>query len=302
MKTSFIGIGRLGGALALALSKKGYEIETFVTKDLKKALKIAEKISPQPKIISSENLENLSSSEIIFITTQDNHINLVANSLSLVLRSKPFVFHCSGSLSSEEVLESLKKKGCSIGSIHPLVSISDAFLGAERLKNSFFCIEGDTKALEIAKKIVIDLQGNPFSISTSCKALYHASAVMSAGNLLTVFDMAIQMLSTCGLEKQKAQQVLLPLARSVIENLQSQTPDEALTGTFARADFETLQKHIKALKEKKLVQELEIYLKLGKISLDLVETRNPHLKKQIEKMRNIISESLANLHKFSNEQ
>ncbi len=295
MKISFIGIGRLGGALALALSKKGYEIKTFVAKDLKKALKIAEKISPQPTVISSENLENLSSSEIIFITTQDNYINSVADSLSLVLRSKPFVFHCSGSLTSEEALESLNKKGCSIGSIHPLVSISDAFLGAERLKDSFFCIEGDAKALKIAKKIVIDLQGKPFSIPTDCKALYHASAVMSAGNLLTVFDIAIQMLSACGLEKQEAQQVLLPLARSVIENLQSQAPNEALTGTFARADFETLQKHIKALKEKKLIQELEIYLKLGKISLDLIEVRNPHLRKQIEKMRDIISESLANL-------
>ncbi|GIU81046.1 MAG: DUF2520 domain-containing protein [Acidobacteria bacterium] len=293
MKVSFIGVGRLGGALALALSKKGYEIETLVARNPEKAHSIAEKISPKPKVLLPEKFDKLSSSEIIFITTQDSFISSIANSLSSALRSSPVVFHCSGSLTSEESLRILRKNGCSIGSIHPLVSISDPFLGVDRFKDSFFCIEGDEVAVEIARKIVIDLEGKPFSIPTDCKALYHASAVMSAGHLLTVFDIALQMLSACGIEKAKAHKILLPLAKSVIENLESQAPEKALTGTFARADSETLEKHIKALKEKKLDKVLEIYLKLGAFSLTLAESQNPDLKTQIGKMHRIVSDALS---------
>jgi len=301
MKVSFVGIGRLGGALALALSKKGYNIETFITKNSKKVYKIAEKISPAPKIAtferlgdsSSEAFNALSASDAIFITTQDEQISSAAELLSSILQSNSLVFHCSGSLTSEEALQSLKKAGCIVGSIHPLVSVSDPFLGSESFQDAFFCIEAEEKAMKIAEKIVADLGGISFSIPAECKALYHASAVMSAGHLLTLFDLALQMLSSCGLEKQKAQQILLPLAKSVINNLQFQSPSEALTGTFARFDSGTLQKHVRALKEKNLDRILQLYLALGEFSLDLAESRNPELKEQAKRMRNIISEFLC---------
>ncbi len=51
MKISIIGIGRLGGALAIALAEKGFEIENLVARKTESAKKIAEFIAPKPNIL-----------------------------------------------------------------------------------------------------------------------------------------------------------------------------------------------------------------------------------------------------------
>src|SRR4051812_14387460 len=113
MKISFIGAGRLGGALAISLARKDYEIENLIARNTRNAKKIAGIIAPSPKILSSNNLAEISS-DIIFITTQDSEIEAVAENLAENLQYKPFVFHTSGSLSSD-VLRVLKKSGCKTG-------------------------------------------------------------------------------------------------------------------------------------------------------------------------------------------
>ncbi|MCA1623880.1 MAG: DUF2520 domain-containing protein, partial [Acidobacteria bacterium] len=198
-KISIVGVGRLGGALAISLAKKGYQIECLVVRKKESAKKIAEFIKPKPKIVSLRDFSP-ASSEIIFITTQDYEIENAAEALAKKSSNKLFVFHTSGSLSSE-ILYKLKQIGCVVGSIHPLVSISEAFLGAERFRGAFFCVEGEQKAVEIAKKIIDDLEGNFFSIETKYKTLYHASAVTASGHFVALIDVALEMFSKCGVDK-----------------------------------------------------------------------------------------------------
>src|SRR4051794_15515399 len=128
---SIIGVGRVGGALAIALSRKGFVIENLVARNDETAKRVCEFIKPKPQISSLDRLPEISS-EIVFIATQDFEIQTVAGKLAgKIKNSKPYVFHTSGSLSSE-ILETLREIGCLTGSIHPLVSLSDAILGAER--------------------------------------------------------------------------------------------------------------------------------------------------------------------------
>ena len=291
MKISIIGIGRVGGALALALTKSGYEIESLVARNEKDFEKIFDFIK-KPKFLLFEEIQEITS-DVIFITTQDFEILNVARTLAQSLHNKPFVFHTSGSLSSE-ILQDLEKKGCKIGSIHPLVSISDAVLGAKRFENAYFCIEGDDESVEIAEDIVKNLQGKSFSIETKYKTLYHASAVTACGHLVALIDAAIEMLTKCGLEEKDAQKILLPLIKSTIDNLTTQTTAEALTGTFARADVETLEKHIEILRENVSDEALEVYLQLGKRSAHLAEVQGADVRK-LEKMRDKLSLAKKNL-------
>ena len=270
MKISFVGVGRLGGALALALAEKGFEIENLITRHPENAGEIARKTSSQ--ILSFDEI-GLAASDIIFITTRDTEIEAAAGILAENLKTKPTVFHTSGSLSSE-ILRKLKEAGCQTGSLHPLVSVSDANLGKERFKGAYFCVEGDREAVEIARKIVEKLEGKAFSIETKYKTLYHASAVMSSGHLTALVDTAIEVLARCGLEKSEAQRVLLPLIESSTENLKTQTPAEALTGTFARADVGTFRRHLAALRENVSEEVLETYLQLGARSAHLAQERN----------------------------
>lgn len=284
-KISIIGVGRVGGALAIALSKKGYTVDNLFIRNDETARKIFEFIAPPPQILSSDSFANISS-DIIFITTQDFEIENAARKLAETLTSKPFVFHTSGSLSSE-ILQSLKKIGCHVGSIHPLVSLSDAIIGAERLKGANFCIEGDSEAVKLAEQIVADLGGKSFSIETKFKTLYHASAVTACGHLVALIDVALEMMQKCGLGENESQELLLPLIKSTVENLEQQTTAEALTGTFARADVATFQKHLAALGENVSDEAREIYLQLGARSTHLAQRQGANAENLSEIRREI---------------
>jgi len=289
---TIIGAGRLGGALAIALARKNFIIENLAARNFEAAEKIEKLIEPRPKIITENEFSEITS-DVILITTQDSEIEKVANRLAKTINNKPQIFHTSGSLSSE-ILKDLKAVGCPTGSIHPLVSISDARLGAERFADAYFCIEGDEDALVTAKKIVEMLGGKSFSIAAEYKALYHASAVTACGHLVALVDAAIEMLTGCGLNEKDAQKILLPLIGSTVGNLEKQNTAQALTGTFARADAGTLDKHIKILRETVSPEALEIYLQLGMRSLQLAETRNAN-RENIEKMRGQILLAKTNL-------
>ena len=150
MRISIIGIGRLGGALALALAEKGFEIENLFARKRETAERIASLTNS--KILSDDEFEKISS-EIILITTQDAEIPNVAENLAKTLKVKT---DCSAYERFAFVgrFTQIKRNRLSDGSLHPLVSISDAFLGKTRFKNAFFCVEGDEKAVEAAEKIV----------------------------------------------------------------------------------------------------------------------------------------------------
>jgi predicted short-subunit dehydrogenase-like oxidoreductase (DUF2520 family) len=163
-----------------------------------------------------------------------------------------------------------------------LVSVSDAARGARNFAGAYFCVEGERRAVALGKIIVRRLGGKSFSIETKHKTLYHAAAVTAAGHLVALFDAAIEMLSACGLGERAARETLIPLVRSTLENLETQSPSEALTGTFSRADVETFRRHLRALAENVSEEALEIYLQLGARSAHLAERQGANRENLLE--------------------
>lgn len=269
-EVSIIGAGRLGTTLALALSRRGYSIRSIVSRRAQSARKAAKLLDGKPQVLAANKLDSLPPADLFLITTPDDQISAVAAELSSLeskAKYKLTALHTSGALSSD-VLAPLRRKGWNTGSIHPLISV-DSRNGATPLQGTFWSVEGDAGALRIGKAIVRDLQGRSFSIRSEDKPLYHAAAVMVAGNVVALFDVALEMLDQCGLDRKTARSVLLPLIASTVHNLQTKDPADALTGTFSRGDVETVKRHIAALKSKKLADALELYRLLGKRSLKL---------------------------------
>ena len=267
---SIIGAGRLGTALAVALANKSYPIRSLVARTVASARKAAELLDGDAQVLAAKNIGSLRPADLFLITTPDDQIAHVASELARLETKnsrarKPTALHTSGALSAE-VLAPLRKKGWSTGSIHPLISVSGS---TTALDGAFWSVEGDTTALRLGKTIVRDLGGKSFSIRSEDKPLYHAAAVMSAGNVVALFDVALEMLVQCGLSRQTARSILLPLLASTVHNLETKDTADALTGTFARGDVETVQRHLKALKINK--DALELYRLLGKRSLKLTK-------------------------------
>jgi predicted short-subunit dehydrogenase-like oxidoreductase (DUF2520 family) len=147
--------------------------------------------------------------------------------------------------------------------------VSEAGAGASSLRGAFYCVEGERAAVRAARRVVRDLGGESFRVESRHKPLYHAAALMAAGHVTALFDVAIDTLRRCGLAERRAQGVLLPLLRSVVENLAAHTPARALTGSFARADVETVRKHLRALGGLEGSDALAVYRLLGEHSLRL---------------------------------
>ena len=280
---SVIGTGRLGTVLARALAAKGYPIRSLVARRLPSARKAAaflqgtptsfvDKPGPfvddKPLAVAAKQIRLLPQADLFLISTPDDQIASVATELSkLRLEGHPVALHTSGALSSD-VLSLLKEKGWSVGSLHPLISVS----GPDApINGAFWCVEGDTRAIRLAKTLVKDLGGTSFSISSAEKPLYHAAAVMTSGNVVALFDIALEMLVHSGLTRKTARRVLQPLLESTVRSLAIKDPKEALTGTFSRGDVETVKRHLAALKKHKLTDALEQYCRLGKRSLKLTK-------------------------------
>ena len=267
LTVTIIGPGRVGGALALALPRDKYSIERFVGRDggrLPSILNISFQDAPFVEIANAGNV----TSDIILITVPDSSIAEVAGRISSIIDRPAVVLHSSGALTSE-VLAPLRAAGSSIGSVHPLVSISSPELGAERMSGAYFCIEGDESAVAAATSIVSAVGGIPFTIDTANKPLYHASAVMACGHFVALFDIAAELMTKAAGDRERAVSILLPLVESTLANLRQQQASEALTGTFARTDVVTFGSHLEALRRFGNRNVVDIYLDLGLRSLEL---------------------------------
>jgi predicted short-subunit dehydrogenase-like oxidoreductase (DUF2520 family) len=276
LSVSIVGVGRMGGALALTFDSQGYTVEALVARRLSHARRVANLLGHHPTALSDLQIARLPPSDLIIIATPDDAIPSVAHTLASAqteIRKDRIVLHTSGALSST-VLSPLADAGFSTGSMHPLVSISDAASGAANLRGAFFCLEGHRTALRVGRRIVSDLGGHAFSIEPRRKALYHAAAVMASGNMTALFDIAIEMLAACGLSRRRAREVLLPLVQSAVASLSVMEPARALTGTFARGDVATVQSHLTAIQEQSLPDVLAAYALLGQRSLSLARRKN----------------------------
>jgi len=284
MNVTLVGIGNVGGALAIGLAHAGYNVDQLIVRSKKTATRIKRKFDLSAPISTWEKVRKVDSSCVI-ICTDDFEIENAAERLKPFLSKTQVVLHTSGSRSSD-VLANLALIGCETGSMHPLVSISDPMIGTGRFKGVYFCVEGSKKAVYRARRIARDVGALTFTVPTNKKSLYHASAVTAAGHMVALFDSAVDMLHSCGVSRNEAAKVLLPLTKSTVENLAIQSPVKALTGTFARLDVVGLGKHLEALE--KIPSELrEVYMVLGVQSLVLLE-ENGVKDPRVNEMRRMI--------------
>ena len=279
-RVSIIGAGRLGTALAQALARHGYPVRSLVARQIKNA-RTAATLARKAATLSDGGTTSHSASQIgllpqadlFLISTPDDQIASVAAKLGTLNHdSKPVVLHTSGALSSE-ALAPLRAKGWNTGSVHPLISVSGP---NDSIEGAFWSVEGEARAVRVARMLVRDLGGTSFSIRTADKPLYHAAAVMTSGNVTALFDVALEMLVECGLTRKTARRILQPLLASTVHNLETKDPAAALTGTFSRGDVETVKRHLAALKDHQLRDALKLYGLLGERSLKLTK-KHPQL-------------------------
>jgi predicted short-subunit dehydrogenase-like oxidoreductase (DUF2520 family) len=208
-----IGPGRAGGALTLALERAGWTAR-------------------DPLRRTDDPTGAAHGVDLVVIATPDTAVAAVAEQIEP--DSSAVVAHLSGALGLDALDPHPRR-----ASIHPLVSLPNAEVGAERLSSAWFAVAGDP----IAREVVAALGGHALVVAEDDRARYHAAACIASNHLVALLGQVERVAGAAGVPFE----AYLDLVRGTIDNVAALGPAEALTGPAARGDDETIERHIEAL-------------------------------------------------------
>ncbi len=243
---SIIGYGRLGKLFHKSLEKEGYDNISILRKED----------------------EILLLNDLILITVPDGNIADVINEINssgLKLKGKT-IAHCSG-VRGLGVFNGLKAKKLKVGCIHPLMAITES---ANSFQGITFDVCGDEKFTDQISSLIQDLGAEMLIVEEDQKAKLHVAAVLTSNYLITLSAMAQDVFKDDNLDSNELKKALIPLLQSAINNLDSQTPQEALTGPIIRSDVDTIKKHLEILESN--LELKSAYNSLGKETVRLLGT------------------------------
>ncbi|MGO8875609.1 MAG: DUF2520 domain-containing protein [Acidimicrobiales bacterium] len=167
--------------------------------------------------------------DAVLLAVPDRTVADVAASIEPV--ASTVMLHCSGSLGLDVLAPHSR-----VGSLHPLVTLPDAIIGALRLRGRpFFAVAGD----RLATDLVLVLKGQPIVVPDDLRAAYHATACVAANHLVGLLGQVQRMAAAAGLPLE----AFLPLARGALDDVALLGPTEALTGPASRGDTITIERH-----------------------------------------------------------
>jgi len=255
---SVIGAGNLGTRLIHSLVKKGYHL-TYIYKKAKFKNHLFD-----PALTDDMGLM-VEGSDFIIIATQESKIRKAAEFAAA--SSHPggkFFFHTSNSLTSDELV-SLKEKGAFTASFSPLQTFAgfDRDVPVDLFTGIYFLAEGDTGAVKLAGEIAGDLNARVIPVAKHEKIYFHIAAVCASNLLVSLLKLSESQLkkvgSTYGID------VLLPLVKQTLKNIEARGVEASLTGPFKRKEMDIIKKHLELLQgeadEAALYQALTEFLK-----------------------------------------
>jgi len=171
--------------------------------------------------------------DLLVLATPDDQVARVAAQVSPVEGTA--VLHLSGSLGLD-VLAPHRRRG----SLHPLVPLPNAGVGADRLRSGIsFAVAGDPMAERVARA----LGGRPLAVDDERRTSYHAAASIAANHLVALIGQVERVAASAGLPLD----AFAGLMRAATDDALSLGPRAALTGPAARGDWDTVERHRQAL-------------------------------------------------------
>lgn len=283
LKTGFIGAGKTGTALAMALSQKGCPVVAVASRSLSSAQRLAQLVPGCRVCHTGQQVAD--AAELVFITTPDDAIARVCSEVRW--HEGQSVVHCSGA-HSVDILEPARESGAAVGSLHPLQTFADVDQAIRNLPGSTFALEAEEPLLSTLKGFTHLLNGNSVVIKPGDKVLYHAAAVFACNYLVTLVNLALDLWVDFGVPPREATRALLPLLRGTINNIDNIGLPGCLTGPVARGDLGTIERHLTAL-EARNPSLLSTYKELGLQTIPIALAKGTVDEQRAKQMRALFS-------------
>jgi len=171
--------------------------------------------------------------DLLIIATPDDQVARVAARIDPV--PSTLVVHLSGALGLDALATHPRR-----GSLHPLMPLPTPEVGAQRLASGIsFAVAGDPAVSDL----VGALGGRAFTVDDEHRTEYHAAAAIAANHLVALVGQVERVAAVAGLPVG----AFAGLLRSATEDALALSPSAALTGPAARGDWETVERHRRAL-------------------------------------------------------
>jgi predicted short-subunit dehydrogenase-like oxidoreductase (DUF2520 family) len=258
-RIAIVGAGNLGTALALSLHRAGYGIETIVArsggKSLQQARSLAKAVGAKA-VVSAADVK----SELVWFCVPDSETARAA---------RAFAVHSSGALTSDE-LALLRRRGAAVASVHPLMT----FVQGSRplLSGVPFAIEGDAGAVRLARTIVQELGGVPYTIRKQDKAAYHAWGTFASPLLTALLAVTEEVAKLSGVRGEAAKGRMIPILRQTLANYAEFGAARGVSGPIIRGDVETVKRHLKVLRG--IPAARDVYSVLAQAALQYLPAKN----------------------------
>lgn len=182
--------------------------------------------------LQERGVELRDDAEVVLLCVPDMAIPDVAGGL----KPGPWIGHTSGATPLSALSPHERRFG-----LHPLQTF-DRSGDPRQLDGAHAAVTGETdEAREVGRELTERLGLRPFDLAESDRALYHAGAAIASNYLVTLHRAASDVFAEVGAPPAG----LETLMRRVIDN------GFELTGPISRGDWETVERHLAALRERK---------------------------------------------------
>jgi len=194
--------------------------------------------------------EVLGACELVILAVPDDVLAGLVSGLAASGRARAgtLVVHTSGAHGTD-VLDPLTRVGCLPLALHPVMTFTGTAVDVERLAGACFGVTAPDELRLAGEALVIEMGAEPVWVPEQARPMYHAALAFGANNLVTVVNVAAELLADAGIEEPR--RMLGPLLGAALDNA-LRHGDAALTGPVARGDANTVRTHLDVLAEPEL--------------------------------------------------
>jgi len=267
-EVAIVGAGNLGRALALSLKQSKIHVQEIVSRTGKgshrRASILAREVGAQVLILGDPVRAPL-----VWLCVPDREIEPCAKALAKSGWKGRFALHSSGALGSD-ALRSLRQRGASIASVHPLMTFVPG--STPSLIGVPFALEGDRAAVSLARKLVTALGGQSFAIAKESKPLYYAWGTFASPLLTILLEVGERIANQANIPPRLARQRAARILHQTVENYVKQGAALGFSGPIVRGDAATVRRHLLVLKG--IPEAPNVYRALARAALQMLPVRN----------------------------
>jgi predicted short-subunit dehydrogenase-like oxidoreductase (DUF2520 family) len=260
LNVGVIGAGRVGTALAVALSRAGHRIAAASAVSSVSRHRVDRYLPGTPVL---QPADVIAAADLVLLTVPDDALaglvrGLAATGAPLAGR---MLAHTSGR-HGLAVLDPATDLGALPLALHPVMTFTGRADDVDKLAGICFGVTAPTVLRPAAEVLVMEMGGEPVFIAEADRGLYHAALAGAANHLVTQVVQAEDLLTRAGVAQPA--RMLGPLLSAALDNA-LRFGDAGLTGPVARGDAETVAGHVDALRAD-APEALPAYLALARLT------------------------------------